>query len=174
MPAAELPACMLALDAAIVIQGQAGERRLAATDFFTGIYQTALSPEELLIAVELPVARKNASHFFDEFARRHGDYAIVGLAARAMVECGAFSDLRLAYFAVGDRPVLAAAASRLIGKELDPAVLSGAMAALDAELEPQEDQQASASMRRHLARVLLARCLSALLGRPDLVARASA
>jgi carbon-monoxide dehydrogenase medium subunit len=173
-PAAELPACMLALDAAIVIQGQGGERRVAARDFFTGIYQTALSPDELLIAVELPVARKNASHFFDEFARRHGDYAIVGLAAWAMVERGAFSDLRLAYFAVGDRPVLATAASGLIGRELDPAVLSGAMAALDAELEPQDDQQASASMRRHLARVLLARCLSALLGRPDLVARASA
>jgi carbon-monoxide dehydrogenase medium subunit len=172
-PAAELPACMLALDAAIVIQGPAGERRVAAADFFTGIYQTALSPEELLIAVELPVARINASHFFDEFARRHGDYAI-GLAARAMVERDAKSDLRLAYFAVGDRPMLAAAASGLIGRELDPAVLSGALAALDTKLEPQEDQQASAAMRRHLAEVLLTRCLSALLGRPDLVARAAA
>jgi carbon-monoxide dehydrogenase medium subunit len=173
-PASELPACMLALDATIVIQGQAGERRLAAAGFFTGIYQTALSPEELLIAVELPLARNNASHFFHEFARRHGDYAIVGLAAQAIVQRGAFADLRLAYFGVGDRPVLAVAAGRLIGNELNSAMLSNALAAVDAELEPLEDQQASVSMRRHLARVLLARCISALLGRPDLIARASA
>ena len=173
-PASELPACMLALDATIIIRGAAGERRVAAADFFTGIYQTALSPEELLIAVELPVAGQNASHFFDECARRHGDYAIVGLAARAMVERGGFADLRLAYFAVGDRPVLARAAGKLIGRELTPAMLSDALAALDAELDPQEDQQASVSMRRHLARVLLKRCLGALLGRPDLLASVSA
>jgi aerobic carbon-monoxide dehydrogenase medium subunit len=173
-PASELPACMLALNATIVVQGQAGERRLAAADFFTGIYQTALSPEELLIAVELPVAPQNASHFFHEFARRHGDYAIVGLAAQAIVERGAFTDLRLAFFAVGDRPILARAASRLIGKAVTPAMLSDACSALDAELEPQEDQQASISMRRHLARVLLSRCTSALLGRPGLIAGVSA
>ena len=87
-PASELPACMVALNATIVVRGQAGERRIAAEDFFTGIYETALSPQELLIAVELPVARKNSVHFFHEFARRHGDYAIAGLAAQAIVEDG--------------------------------------------------------------------------------------
>ena len=87
-PASELPACMLALNATIIVRGQAGERRIAAEDFFTGIYETALSPQELLVAVELPVARKNSAHFFHEFARRHGDYAIVGLAAQAIVEGG--------------------------------------------------------------------------------------
>src|SRR3954453_21766694 len=85
-PASELPACMLALNAAVIVRGQGGERRIAAEDFFTGIFQTALSPEELLVAVELPVARKNSSHFFHEFARRHGDYAILGLAAQAVVQ----------------------------------------------------------------------------------------
>ena len=163
-PASELPACMLALNATMVIQGQAGQRRVAATDFFTGIYQTALSPQELLIAVEVPVAPAGASHFFHEFARRRGDYALVGLAAQAIVQRGVFADLRLAFFAVGDRPVLAGAARRLIGKPLTPAILSDASAALDAELEPQDDQQASASMRRHLAKVLLARCTTALSG----------
>jgi hypothetical protein len=73
-------------DATIVVRGQDGERRIAAADFFTGIYETALSPQELLVAVEVPVAPKNSAHFFCEFARRHGDYAIVGLAAQAMVE----------------------------------------------------------------------------------------
>ena len=105
-PASELPACMVALDATIVVRGQTGERRVAARDFFTGIYETALSAHELLIAVELPVAQKNSAHFFHEFARRHGDYAIVGIAAQAIVEGDVFADLRLVFFAVGDRPVL--------------------------------------------------------------------
>jgi carbon-monoxide dehydrogenase medium subunit len=167
-PASELPACMLALDATIVIRGPAGERRMAARDFFTGIYETALSAQELLISVELPVIHKNSVHFFSEFARRHGDYDIVGLAAQAEVEEGTFSDLRLAFFAVGDRPVLSSAAMRLIGVAVTPAALLDASTALGEELDPQEDQQASVSMRRHLAKVLLARSVSALLGRPEL------
>ena len=173
-PASELPACMLALNATIVVRSQAGERRIAAGDFFTGIYETVLSPPELLIAVELPVARKNAAHFFSEFARRHGDYAITGLAAQATVAGDIFTELRLVFFAVGDRPVLARSAERLLNVRMTPALLSDASAALGEELEPQEDQQASASMRRHLAKVLLARCVSALLGRSDLNAGGTA
>src|SRR5258707_1209056 len=83
-------------------------------EFFTGIYETALSSQELLVAVELPVAKKNATHFFHEFARRHGDYAIVGLAAQASVKDGIFAALRLGFFAVGDRPVLAKTAAKLM------------------------------------------------------------
>jgi carbon-monoxide dehydrogenase medium subunit len=173
-PASELPACMLALNATIVISGPAGERRMAAEDFFTGIYETDLSAQELLIAVELPVARKNAAHFFHEFARRHGDYAIVGLAAQAMVEEGRFTELRLAFFAVGDRPVLAKASTKLVGVAVTAAMVSDASTALGEQLDPQQDQQASAAMRRHLAKVLLARSVSTLLGRPDLTAGGSA
>jgi carbon-monoxide dehydrogenase medium subunit len=167
-PASELPACMLALDATIIVRGRAGERRIAAADFFTGIYETALSPDELLVAVELPVVARDSTHFFHEFARRHGDYAIAGLAAQAVVRGGTFADLRIALFAVGDRAVLAVAAGRLINVAITPAVLSDAAAALAKELDPQEDQQASAAMRRHLAKVLLVRGVAALLGRPDL------
>lgn len=167
-PASELPACMVALNATIVVRGSKGERRIAAGDFFKGIYETALSAQELLVAVELPVARRNSVHFFHEFARRHGDYAIAGLAAQAMVDGDVFTDLRMAFFAVGDRPVSAKAANRLINLPITPAVLSEASMALAEELDPQEDQQASASMRRHLAKVLMARCVAALLGRPDL------
>jgi carbon-monoxide dehydrogenase medium subunit len=173
-PASELPACMLALNATIIVRGQTGERRIAARDFFTGIYETALSPEELLIAVELPAAPKNSVHFFHEFARRHGDYAILGLAAQAVVEGDTFADLRLAFFAVGDRPVLAKAANKLAGVSITPAVVADACGALSEELDPHDDQQASASMRRHLAKVLLVRCVAALLGRPDLDAGGSA
>jgi carbon-monoxide dehydrogenase medium subunit len=173
-PASELPACMVALNATIIARGQAGERRIPAEDFFKGIYETDLSTQELLVAVELPVAQKNAAHFFHEFARRHGDYAIAGLAAQAIVEGDAFGDLRLAFFAVGDRPVLAKAAARLIKTTITPEVLTQASTALGQELDPQDDQQASSNMRRHLAKVLLARCVGALLGRPDLAAGGTA
>jgi carbon-monoxide dehydrogenase medium subunit len=128
----------------------------------------------LLGAVELPAAPNNSTHFFHEFARRHGDYAILGLAAQAIVEGDVLADLRLAFFAVGDRPVLAKAASKLVGLAVTSAVVADACTALSEELDPQDDQQASASMRRHLAKVLLVRCVAALLGRPDLDAGGSA
>jgi carbon-monoxide dehydrogenase medium subunit len=167
-PASELPACMVALDATIIVRGQTGERRIAAADFFTGIFETALSAQELLVAVEFPIARKDAAHFFYEFARRHGDYAIAGLAAQAIVKGDSFTDLRFCFFAVGDRPILARAAARLVNVTVTPALLAEASSALADELDPQDDQQASASMRRHLAKVLLARAVSALLARPGL------
>jgi len=167
-PASELPACMVALNATIIARGPGGERRIPATEFFTGIYETVLSPQELLVAVELPVAQRNSAHFFCEFARRHGDYAIVGLAAQAVVENDALTDLRPVFFAVGDRPVLAKAGAKLLKTTVTSALLSEALNRLGEELDPPEDQQASSSMRRHLAKVLLARCTSALLGRPDL------
>jgi aerobic carbon-monoxide dehydrogenase medium subunit len=167
-PAAELPACMLALDATVVIRGTGGERRIAAADFFQGIFQTALSAEELLVAIELPIAQKSCVHYFHEFARRHGDYAIAGLAAIADIEAGIFSKLQPVFFAVGDRPLLAKAADRLINVVVTPKVLSEVSSAVGGELDPQDDQQASAAMRRHLAKVLLTRCVAAMLARPEL------
>jgi aerobic carbon-monoxide dehydrogenase medium subunit len=172
-PASELPACMVALNATIIVSGPAGERRIPAGDFFTGIYETALSAQELLVAVELPVAPKNSTHFFCEFARRHGDYAIVGLAALAVVENDLLTDFRPVFFAVGDRPVLAMAGTKLLKTAVTRALLSEASDDLGEELDPPEDQQANGSMRRHLAKVLLARCVSTLLGRPDLCAGGS-
>jgi carbon-monoxide dehydrogenase medium subunit len=169
-PAAELPACMVALDATIIVKGPAGERRVPARDFFTGIYETVLSADELLVAVEIPAPPKNGAHFFCEFARRHGDYGIVGLAAQAAIEGDVLTDLRLAYFAVSDRPVLARTATKLLNVAVTPAALLEASQALADELDPEEDQQASASMRQHLAKVLLARCVATLLGRPELAA----
>lgn len=170
-PASELPACVVALDATIVVRGKDGERRIPASDFFTGIYETLLSPEELLVAVEVPVAKPNSVHFFHEYARRKGDYAILGLAASGVLERDVFTDLRLGFFAVGDKPMLAGASKHLGGKPVTASMLADAQTALDDELDPQEDQQASASMRRYLARQLMERCVVTLLGRPDLEAR---
>ncbi|WP_338691013.1 xanthine dehydrogenase family protein subunit M [Bradyrhizobium sp. 26S5] len=167
-PASELPACVVALDATVIVRGPAGERLIAATGFFKGIYETALSPDELLVAVEVPVAGQGSTFFFQEYARRHGDYAIAGLAARAVVARGRFTDLRLGFFAVGDRPLLASAADKLINASVTAVLLAEAATALADELDPHEDQQASPAMRRHLATVLLRRCVAALLARPEL------
>ncbi|MER2739129.1 hypothetical protein, partial [Escherichia coli] len=92
---------------------------------------------------EVPIAGQGSTYFFQEYARRHGDYAVVGLAARAVVAAGRFSDLRLGFFAVGERPLLATAAAKLINASVTPALLAEAATALADELEPQEDQQAS-------------------------------
>ena len=173
-PASELPACILTLGATMIARGPSSERRIPAAQFVTGIYETVLAPQELLIAVELPAAPRGSVHFFHEFARRHGDYAIAGLAAQAVVGDGRFADLRLGFFAVGDRPVLAGFARKLVDVAITPRVLTEAYSALDAELDPLEDHQATSAMRRYLAKVLLERCVSSVLGRSDLRAGASA
>jgi len=151
-----------------------GERRVKAADFFTGIYETVLTPEELLIAIEIPVAKPNTVHFFHEYARRKGDYAIVGLAASGTREGDVLTDLRLGYFAVGEKATLVKASKVLVGRPVTATVLAEAQGALDSELDPQEDQQATVEMRRYLARQLMAQCVSKLLGRPDLETRALA
>jgi carbon-monoxide dehydrogenase medium subunit len=137
-PASELPACMLALDATLEATSLRGTRRIAAEAFFTGLFQTALAPDELLTAVEIPLPA--APFFFEEITRRIGDYAIVGLAATAGP-----SGRRLALFSVGDRPMLIRD-----------------RAALAIELDPPGDLQATPAMRLHLAGVLLDRAYTAL------------
>ena len=132
------------------------------------IARLGLSASELLVAIELPAAARNSSHFFGEFARRQGDYAIVGLAALAVVENDRLNDLRAVFFGVSDRPQPAKAAASLVKKAVTPASLSRALEALGEELDPPEDQQANGAMRRHLAKLLLVRCASKLLDRPEL------
>jgi carbon-monoxide dehydrogenase medium subunit len=150
-PAAELPACLLALGAEIEIAGPKSKRKVKADVFFKGLFETALRPQEMLTAVRIPAADKNSRVGFAELARRHGDYAIVGLAASARADGKGLSQVRLAYFGVGDTPVRA--------KKAETALTSGnieaAVAALD--LDPTDDVQATAAVKRHLAGVLLRR-----------------
>jgi carbon-monoxide dehydrogenase medium subunit len=162
-PASELPACALALEARLLVATATGERSVPAEDFFTGVYETALSPAEILTAIEVPAARPGERSAFIELARRSGDYALVGLAAKAVMQNGAFSDLRLAYFAVGAKPTLAAkAVAHVIGQPVTDAAVVEAQAALADDLAPQDDLHASAATRLHLARVLLRRVLEQL------------
>jgi len=169
-PASELPACAIALNATIVVRGPKGERKIAAQEFFRGIYETALSADELLVAVEVSMPPPHAAHYFNEFARRQGDYAIVGLAAQAVIERQRVRELRAAFFGVGDHAVRAKATGALIDTDITPAKLLGVLQALGDELDPPDDQQANGAMRRHYAKVLLARGIAALLSRPQLAA----
>ena len=154
-PAAELPACLLALGGEIEIAGRAGRRTVAADTFFKGLFETALAPGEIISAIRIPVAQPRDRFGFAELARRHGDYALVGLAAAARDEPPA---IRLAYFGVGTTPVRARTAeTALAGGDLDAAV-----AALAGDLEPSGDVHASAAAKRHLAAVLLRRVAAQL------------
>lgn len=163
-PSAELPAVMLALDARFVAQSRAGTRTIPAADFFTGILSTALAADELLTAVEIPAPPAYAGAAFVEVARRHGDYALVGVAAQVVLDGnGVCQSARVALLSVGDTPVLATQAMRaLVGRAPGAAAIEeAARAAAERDLDPPADIHASAAYRRHLARVLVGRALRA-------------
>jgi carbon-monoxide dehydrogenase medium subunit len=164
-PAAELPACCVALDAIIIARNAADERRIPAAQFFTGLYGTALRDHELIAAVEFPMQKPGERSTILELARRSGDYAMAGIAAKAKVNGGTIVEPRLVFFGIGDGPVLTERAmASLGGKQVLPDTIAAAQIALDADLDPPADQHGSADMKRHLARVLLARALNRLVG----------
>jgi len=159
-PAAELPAVCRALRARFVLQGRGGSRTVEANDFFLGLFETARDPGEVLVAIEIPTIAAGEKTSFLELARRHGDYAIVGIAAQGKVSGGTFSDMRVAFFGAGDRPILAAAANAALeGKAFSDDTVAAAQAALDADLDPMPDLNGSAATKMHLARVLTGRAL---------------
>jgi carbon-monoxide dehydrogenase medium subunit len=137
-PAAEYPACAVALDAAFMIKNKTTERRVKAAQFFKGLFETDLKQGELLVAVEFPVAKAGDRSVFLELTRRHGDYAIIGLAAY---------NERFAFLGVGDRPALFS-----FDKDLEKA-----KRALQIALKPSSDLYHSAAAKLHLAGVLLER-----------------
>jgi carbon-monoxide dehydrogenase medium subunit len=167
-PAAELPACCVALDAVIVARNAADERRIPAAQFFTGLFATALKPNELIAAVEFPAAKPGERATIVELARRSGDYAMAGVVAKAKRGGSALVTLiepRLVFFGVGDRPVLAEQAMASAGgKQVLPETIAAAQAALGGDLDPPSDQHGGREMKLHLARVLLGRALKRLAG----------
>ncbi|MGA7325613.1 MAG: xanthine dehydrogenase family protein subunit M [Rhodomicrobium sp.] len=163
-PASELPACMVALDAVFVVLGQKGERRIPAARFYTGMFATALEPGEILTAIEIPSRPANEKSHFSELSRRRGDYAIIGLACVAQARDNAFKDIRPVYLGAGDGPVLASKARSLILSGDTSRIEAGMRDALAEDLTPQDDLQASAVTRLHLAAVLLKRCIAGLTG----------
>ena len=162
-PAAEWPACCVALDAQFVLACRAGTRRVAARAFFKGLYATALNPQEVLTQIEIPVPGPEYRSAFVELALRRGDYAIAGLAAVARNTRGALSDLRLAFLGVGAAPALARGAmAAMEGKRASTDAIAAATQALVKDLEPGADLYSSAATKMQLARVLTGRALAAL------------
>jgi carbon-monoxide dehydrogenase medium subunit len=161
--AAELPACCVALGARILAVGPNGERTIPAASFFTGLFATALAEDELIQAVEFPCAAPGDRATIVELTRRSGDYAMAGLAAWAQQSDGRLQAPRLVYFGVGTGPVIAEKAARALGPmPWTPHKVAEAQGLLDLDLDPPADQHGGPAMKRHLARVLLARALGRL------------
>ncbi|MEP9353755.1 xanthine dehydrogenase family protein subunit M [Xanthobacter sp. KR7-65] len=162
-PASEFPAMMLAMGAEMEISSPEGSRRVAAEDYFQDLYQTAIGPGEILMAMHMPAAGTAHVAAFDEMARRRGDYAMVGGGILAERNGAAIASIRIALFSVGPTPVRARGAeAALSGRVLDAQSIADAQNALDGDIDPLDDAEIPAAMRRHLARVLLGRLLRQL------------
>jgi aerobic carbon-monoxide dehydrogenase medium subunit len=159
-PAAELPAVARALDAEFVVRSQSGERVIPAADWFEGYLTTSRRPDELLVEVRFPAAGRGTGTSFQEVARRHGDFAIVGLAAALTLSDGVITDARLAFSGVSDVPVRAAGAEELLVGERPSAELFDEAARRAAEdIDPPADLHGSSDYRRKVAAVLVRRGL---------------
>jgi carbon-monoxide dehydrogenase medium subunit len=164
-PSAEYPAVLTALDGVVVARGPKGERTLTAGELFESYLTTTLAPDELLTEVRLPTMPEGAGWAFEEFARRHGDFAIIGIAA-AVWRDGARWTARLATAGAGPVPVRLRAAEAIVEQEGTGDQTVAAAAARAAELvQPDSDIHASADYRRNLTRVLTARALTTAIGR---------
>lgn len=161
-PAAELPAVMLALKATLVVSSVSGTREVAADNFFVGLFSTAVQPGELLTEIRIPPPPPRSGFAFQEISRRHGDFALAGVAAAVQLDDqGRCARARVALLSVGDRPALAAHAAQVLTGQQPSAELIRAAADIAAarDIDPPSDIHASARYRRQLANVLTRRAL---------------
>jgi carbon-monoxide dehydrogenase medium subunit len=166
-PAAEYPAVALALDMEMVAQGTGGERVIPAADFFITYLTTDLGPDEILTEVRVPRLPAGTGWSFQELARRHGDFAMVGAVVRLRIDGGRCADSRIVLFGVADRAVRMAGAEALLdGSEPAAELLEQVGAKVAEEIEdPVSDVHASGDYRRHLANVLTRRGIEEAVGR---------
>ena len=161
-PASELPAVMLALEATFHLRSQRGTRSVSSEEFFTGLFGTALEPDEMLAEIEIPPLADGVGWGFAEISRRHGDYGLAGLAAAVQLDGnGKCSKARIALLSVGDGPVLASSAAEAL-LDVEPseeAIRAAADAAAHRDIDPPSDIHASAAYRRRLVEVLTRRVL---------------
>ena len=162
-PSAELPAVMLALDAQFRAKSATGERSIPAGEFFKGMLETALAPGELLVEIAVPRLPASSGTAFLEMARRHGDYALVGVAVVVTLDPrGRCQEAKLSLLSVGDGPVLATEAGKVLaGQSPSEELLRAAGdAAATRDVDPPSDIHASAAFRRQLVAVLTRRALA--------------
>jgi carbon-monoxide dehydrogenase medium subunit len=161
-PSAELPAVALALDAEFVVRGRSGMRVIPAADWFEGYLTTSRRPDELLVQVRFPAAGRGTGISFQEVARRHGDFAVVGLAVSLTLSDGAIGDARLAFAGVSDVPVRAfGAEDMLVGERPSDELFDAAARRATEDIDPPADLHGSSDYRRRVAAVLVRRGLRA-------------
>jgi len=160
-PAAELPAVMLALDARFRLQNGRSSRWVSATDFFLGLFMTALADDEMLVEIAIPPVKVGSGFGFEEIARRHGDFALAGVATMVGRDgAGACTSARIVYINAGETPILATKASQhLVGKPLTAEIMAEAATIAQEEIEPSGDIHATVEFKHHLAKVLTIRAL---------------
>jgi len=164
-PAAELPAVARALDAEFVVRGQSGERVVPAAEWFEGYLTTSRQPDELLTGVRFPAAGPGTGVSFQEVARRHGDFAMVGLATSVTLSGGVISDARLAFAGVSDVPARASGAEELLaGQRPSAELFDEAARRAAAGIDPPADLHGSAEYRKKVAAALVRRGLRAAVG----------
>ncbi len=159
-PAAELPAVARALDAEFVVRGRSGERVVPAAEWFEGYLTTSRRPDELLVEVRFPAARPGTGVSFQEVARRHGDFAMVGLATSVTLSDGVITDARLAFAGVSDVPARASGAEELlVGQQQSAGLFDEAARRAAADIDPPADLHGSAEYRKKVAATLVRRGL---------------
>jgi aerobic carbon-monoxide dehydrogenase medium subunit len=159
-PSAEYPAVLTALGGEVVVQGPGGRRTVKAADLFESYLTTTLAADELVVEVRLPAMPAGAGYAFEEFARRHGDFAIVGIAAMVVRAGERCTTARLAAAGAGPVPVRLRAAEEILERDgLGAAVIEAAAARAAELVRPDADVHASAEYRRHLTRVLAGRAI---------------
>lgn len=162
-PASEFPAMTLALGAELEIANRDGTRRVPADEFFLDLFQTAIEPGELLVAIHVPVIGPEHRWAFHELARRRGDFALVGCGILVELDGETIKTVRIAFFSVGNTPVRARQAeASLVGRRLDQAAIAAAQAVIGDDLDPPDDEQSPPEMKRHLARVIVGRLLGVI------------
>ena len=165
-PAAEMPACALALGATLVVQSSRGRREIAADDYFQGLYETARKADEILVEALIPIQKPDQVSVFMELTRRHGDFAIAGLACCARIKGDTVADARLVYFGSEVKPTLGKRAmAALKGRKWSDETRAAVTAALADDLDPMTNLQGSAAMKLHLQRVLTGRAIDAAVAR---------
>jgi len=165
-PAAELPAVVVALDAAVRVTGTAGERTIAATDLYTAALRSSIAGDEILTAIDFPVTPEGSGAACVEVARRSGDYAMCGAVAQVTVDDGSFADVRLALFGLANTPArIANVEQALSGGDATAEAIAEATPAATEGIELIADARVSPEYKRHIASVVSRRALQAALER---------
>jgi carbon-monoxide dehydrogenase medium subunit len=167
-PSAEYPAVLAALDGTVVVKGPRGERTLRSAQLFQSYLTTSLEPDDVLVEVSVPAMPPGAGFAFEEFSRRHGDFAIVGIAAMLVGQDTRCTAARLATAGTGPVPVRLRAAEEILERDgFSEAAIQAAARRAEELVEPDSDIHASAAYRRNLTRVLTARALRRAVARME-------